>query len=263
MLLSRVGILSLALAAMLFSAEVVSAQGTSVRPTKPTAPTAAKKFKALDLPLEAPAGGLERGEIQYPEPEPEPPGEEEPPEFYGEPIPTEGSTIFYVCDESCSMAWDQRPYVDDEGNTRSGYRMDRAKSELRKAIRQLPKSFRFNLIGYGCSIKRFRNGLVEADAGNKGSALTWINSMNPGGGTMTGPAVAQALAVKENKSVVLLTDGAPNCGASGFAGHKTVIKSNNTQSAIITVFGIGAYGSLKAFCQQIARDNGGNYIDVP
>lgn len=161
------------------------------------------------------------------------------------------------------MGWDRRSYVDDEGNSRNGYRIDRAKAELRKAIRALPRNFKFNMLGYGCSLRRFRNGMVDADAGTKNSAVAWVNGLRPSGGTMTGPATAQGLAIKENKSVILLTDGAPNCGASGYNGHKNVIRSANTQRAIITVFGIGASGSLRTFCQDVARDNGGNYVDVP
>ncbi|MDF1663447.1 MAG: hypothetical protein P1V97_16875 [Planctomycetota bacterium] len=262
MSLGRNGILALLVGASLMFANTAYAQGTTTPPAGgSTASSGANQN--LDLPEEGPANG-EITEENVPTPPPEEPDpEEEPPTFYGEPIPTENATIFYVVDTSCSMGWDRRSYVDDEGNSRTGYRIDRAKSELRKAIRSLPRNFKFNMLGYGCSIQRFRNGMVDADAGNKNSGIAWVNGLRPSGGTMTGPATAQGLADKQNKSVILLTDGAPNCGASSYSGHKSVIASNNTQNAIVTVFGIGASGSLRTFCQDVARDNGGNYVDVP
>jgi hypothetical protein len=259
MLLKKVGVLGLVIGTMLFSSVDAEAQSKAKTPPKP----GLKKVNDLDLPMPRPAIG-EITESEVPEPPPEEPDpEEEPPEFYGEPIPTESSTIFYVCDTSCSMGWDNKSYVDDEGNTANGNRMARAQSELRRGVMSLPKAFKFNIIGYGCSIRRFRNAMVEANGGNKAAAVGFINSMFPSGGTMTGPATAQGLADKENKAVILLTDGAPNCGASGFGGHRAVIRAANTQNAIVTVFGIGATGSLRAFCQGIAADNGGNYVDVP
>ena len=226
---------------------------------KGTKPSVAKDD--LDLPFEEPSREMANTELPPPPEEPEP--VEEPPTFSGEPIPSENSTIFYVVDKSCSMGWDYRTYVDEEGNTKSGNRMDRAKVELRKSVNALPKNFKFNLLAYGCSLARWRTQMVEANVANKGSAIGWINSLYPNDGTMTGPATATALQDKDNKSVVLLTDGAPNCGASGTSGHRSLIKAANTQGAIVTVFGIGASGYLKQFCQDIANDNNGSYTDIP
>ena len=76
-------------------------------------------------------------------------------------------------------------------------------------------------------------------------------------------ATALALAEKSNMTVVLLTDGAPNCGANGASGHRRMISSANTQGASINVFGIAASGSYRAFCQGVAGDSGGSYFDVP
>lgn len=254
-------VISTALAIVLLSSGAVLAQGTQGGGSSggTAAPNTAKSN--LDLPMTKPQGEITTPQLPPPPEEPEP--EEEPPTFHGEPIPSENSTIFYVIDESCSMGWDNRSYVDDEGNTRSGNRMARAKSELRKSVRALPRSFKFNIIAYGCSIKRHRGAMVEATPNNKNAAVGWINGLNPNDGTMTGPATAAALADKNNMSVVLLTDGSPNCGASGTSGHRNVINAANTQNAVITVFGIGATGSLRSFCQQVASDNGGTYVDVP
>lgn len=261
------------LALLLLSAPLALAQSTT--PTAPPAPTGGttklpgagatgKKTATspnLDLPFQRPSSEPTVTETPEPPPEPEPP--EEPPTFGGEPIPSENSTIYYVIDASGSMSWDSRTYVDAEGRTRRGNRMDRAKAELAKSITALPKSFKFNIIAYACSVLRWSRDLQEANNSNKASALSFVNRLFPNGGTMTGPATALALTTKENKSVVLLTDGEPNCGGNTDDDHLRVIKGNNTQGAVITVFGIGATGSLRRFCQDVARQNGGNYVDVP
>ena len=64
-------------------------------------------------------------------------------------------------------------------------------------------------------------------------------------------------------SVVLLTDGSPNCGASGMTGHRSMIANANTQGATVNVFGIAATGRYRGFCQGVASDSGGSYFDVP
>lgn len=105
--------------------------------------------------------------------------------------------------------------------------------------------------------------MVEATPANKQDGLGWVMGLQPTGATGTGPATAAALGDKSNKLVVLLTDGAPNCGANSDSGHRSMIRSANTQRAKVNVFGIAAYGSYRAFCQGVASDNGGSYFDVP
>jgi uncharacterized protein YbbK (DUF523 family) len=87
--------------------------------------------------------------------------------------------------------------------------------------------------------------------------------LRAGGASGTGPATSLALMARENRAVVLLTDGSPNCGATDIEGHRRMIRSNNTQGATINVFGIAASGTYRQFCQAVASDSGGSYFDVP
>ena len=50
---------------------------------------------------------------------------------------------------------------------------------------------------------------------------------------------------------------------SSMNSHRSMIRGNNSQGATVNVFGIAASGSYRAFCQGVARDNGGAYVDVP
>ncbi|MBX3466646.1 MAG: VWA domain-containing protein [Planctomycetes bacterium] len=231
----------------------------------------------LDLPLEKPMF------VAPPQPAPTPddgdrddPRDEPPPVIYGEEIISETDTIVYVVDISCSMDWDNRSYTTLDGQTRTGNRMARAKVELSRSILGLSRNFTFTVIAYDCGTRTWSRQLKEANDSNKSSAVAWVNALQPTGATGTGPAVSLGLQVsRENKSVVLLTDGAPNCGvpednnwynyseSAVLNAHRRMIRNANSQGATINVFGIAASGTYRTFCQNVAADASGSYFDVP
>jgi hypothetical protein len=223
--------------------------------------------RTLDLPLGKPA---RKGEHHVPPPDNPPQnGDDKPPTFYGQEIKSETDTVFYVIDVSGSMSWDMGQYTTPDGATATGNRLDRAKAELTKSVATLPDNFKFNMLSFDCSIYTWQAQMVPADAQHKAQAFGWINALRPMGGTGTGPAVADALGLKDNKLVVLLTDGGPNCGAGDgrtddttIQAHRVMIRTANSQNAVINVFGINATDRFKAFCMEVAADNGGSYTDV-
>lgn len=187
-----------------------------------------------------------------PDEPPDDPRDEPPPVFFGEEIESESDTIIYVIDTSGSMRRGQSPD-----------RIERAITETVKSIRGLPSSFRFNVISYSCTIPKLWPSLRRADEANKAEAIAYVEGLYAHSGTATGPAVASALSDREVQSVVLLTDGAPNCGAVGVSGHRSMIQNANVQRAVINVFGIDASGDYRKFCMDVAGDSGGSYFDVP
>ncbi|MBX3468142.1 MAG: VWA domain-containing protein [Planctomycetes bacterium] len=259
-----------ALATLAMAATLASAQ--SMSPSAPpgstgTAPGGggggAPVDTDLDLPIEGPV---------YPPPAPTPtsipddrddPRDEPPPVIFGEEIVSENDTIFYVIDISGSMSIGREAYTTLEGATSTGTRMERAKTELLRSILGLSRSFSFNIVAYDCGTRLWSQEMKRATDGNKASASAWVGALQPTGATGTGPACALALGDKRNMAVVLLTDGAPNCGASGVEGHRAMIRDANTQGATITVFGIAASGTYRQFCVNVAGDSGGSYYDVP
>lgn len=192
-----------------------------------------------------------------PPPEPPPRDLGPPPMFYGEYLDSEDDTVVYVIDVSGSMN------TDDNGRVSrlTPSKLDRVKVELVKAIQSLPPNFEFNIIAYNCSTQAWSNSLQEATTPNKTSAIEWAQALQASGATGTGPATALALAIGK-RYVILLTDGAPNCGAQGFAGHRDMIRLANQKGATIDVFGVQTYGRTRRFCQQVAGDSGGRYIEV-
>ncbi|GIW72374.1 MAG: hypothetical protein KatS3mg102_1916 [Planctomycetota bacterium] len=217
------------------------------------APAAPDHGDTMDMPFAKPDTSYREDEDQY---------DEGDVTFYDEDVPTRGDSLYFVIDISGSMSWGTYSYTGLDGNTTTGNRLDRAKVELVRAISALTEDFHFNVVAYHCSSSRWRPQRVQATPENKASASAWVNALEATGATGTGPAVALALSDKENFTVVLLSDGAPNCGASGFSGHLNMINSANTQGAVINTFGIGAYGEFENFLRQVAEMNGGTYVPV-
>jgi hypothetical protein len=280
MKLMRQAVLSLSI--LLVSASMALAQGTTAGnppaggggtttgnpPAGGGTTTTGQPDKTVDLPV-----GKPDFKGQPPKPPADPPtnGDDKPPTIYGQEIKSENNTIFYVLDVSGSMGWDVGQYTAPDGSTKSGDRLDRAKAELVKSVTSLPDNFKFGMLSYDCSIYPYDGGAMEpADASHKASAVGWIMSQQPLGGTGTGPATVQGLKAPNNKLVVLLTDGQPNCGAGNDYGndqdlcnaHRSMIKAGNTSGCVINVYGIGATGMFKQFCMNVASDNGGSYTDV-
>ncbi|MCW8141072.1 MAG: hypothetical protein KIT58_19390 [Planctomycetota bacterium] len=258
-----------ALASLVFATSLASAQSSSPAMNPPgSAGTAGgggagSPASDLDLPIEGPV---------YPPPAPTPtsipddrddPRDEPPPVIFGEEIVSENDTSFYVIDISGSMSIGREAYTTLEGATSTGTRIERAKTELLRSILGLSRSFSFKIVAYDCGTRLWSQEMKRATDGNKASASAWVGALTPTGATGTGPACALALGDKRNMAVVLLTDGAPNCGASGVEGHRAMIRDANTQGATITVFGIAASGTYRQFCVNVAGDSGGSYYDVP
>ncbi len=187
-----------------------------------------------------------------------------PPIFYGEEIDAEESSICYVLDISGSMMTDFQPLAEAwDGWAPEGARWHRAFLELQKSIQGLAENFRFSVVLFDCRCQAWRLECMQATDEAKKAALAWVKARPPNGGaTGTGPCTAFALAIKAS-AYVLLTDGAPNCGADGLEGHRRLIARNNHARSPIHVFGVAAHGDYRAWCVSVAADSGGLYVDVP
>jgi hypothetical protein len=229
--------------------------GGGTTTTGPSAPPS--HGNEIDMPIGLPTPGFEA-------PPPDT-NEDDPPKLYDEELPTRTDSIIYVLDISGSMDSDSRSYTGLDGQTHYGTRLTRAKVELIKSIQALTREFEFNIIAYDCSTRQWSASKQKAEPGPKASATGWVNNLRAMGATGTGAAVARGLGDKSNFTVVLLSDGAPNCMASPetSAGHRAMIRAANTQGAVVHAFGIACYGSFEAFMRGVASDSGGRYVAVP
>jgi len=210
--------------------------------------------------------GINSPRDEFPEDEdPEPVIEEDDVELYGEEVPS-GGGICYVIDISGSMRANTPTYTDLEGNVVDGStRIARAKVELTRSIAALSENYKFNIISYNCASSLFKSGLIDATPANKARAYAWINRLQAGGGTGTGPATVLALNDAEVDTVALSSDGGPNCGATAYNGHRTMIRAGNKNGALVHTFGISLTpgSGQENFMRSVAQDNGGMYINVP
>lgn len=185
-----------------------------------------------------------------------------PPVLYGEEILSESDSLYYVIDISGSMGWAAGSYIDLDGTIKSGNRLDKAKVELKRSIMSLPPNFKFNIVAFSCVNFLWQPFLQPANDISKQAAMAWVSTLQPLGNTGTGPATALSLGDKNNQTVLLLTDGEPNCPIAGTENHRQMIRNQNTQGARINVFGIQANGVWREFCLGVAADSGGSYHDI-
>jgi hypothetical protein len=232
--------------------------GTGSAPTNPN-----NASHEIDLPI-----GMSHQVAVVPEEDPNPPiDEDDEPNLYNEDLPTKDESIIYVLDISGSMDWGTSTFTGLDGNPTTGSKLDRAKVELIRSIQALSDNFLFNVFAFDCDIYRWSAARQRAVPAAKASAAGWVSSRRALGATGTGPAMAAALADRDNHTCVLLTDGAPNCIGDNWSAtindHRRMIRSSNLQQAVIHCFGIGAYGEFEQFCRDVAADNGGRYYAVP
>ena len=181
--------------------------------------------------------------------------------YFGETFPIPSCSVVYVLDRSGSMSYQFGPYVDRFGNTVTTTRWDFVTDRTISSFQALPETARFNVITYACNRDKFRVSTVLATPSNKATAEVWLLGHFPWGGTGTGPAGVEALLEKDNRTVLLVSNGQPNCGATGTTGHLNMILAENTQGAAIHTFGIDPYGVFQ-FLRDLAAATGGIYLHL-
>lgn len=171
-------------------------------------------------------------------------------EFYGAIF--EGDAFFWCLDRSCSMGW--------------GGRLPVLKSEFSTAIDSLSDESEFSAIHFGSSFNTFSHIPLEANLGNREAAKEWINQVEALGGTCLAPAgvalvnISQ-LSDKDNKVILVLSDGVPGCGGTsgGPSETLTAITSANWERTPINTIYISTDNSGIAFMQALATMNGGTF----
>jgi hypothetical protein len=215
----------------------------------------------LDLPVEKP--GPKKPEPPKPPEDPPPTQEDEkPPTIYGSEVKSETASIVYVIDVSGSMGLDHAWVLLADGTWDGKHRLNRAKLELEKSIASLPKNWKFDVVAFSSGNEWWSPSLQPADDAHKAAVAAWIKTQEPHGGTWVCDAMCAALWLRENKLVILLTDGEPSCG--WHQDHRAIIRAGNAQGATVNVFGISCPrgSTMELFCRGVASDNNGTYIDV-
>ncbi|GIW71881.1 MAG: hypothetical protein KatS3mg102_1423 [Planctomycetota bacterium] len=214
----------------------------------------------FDLPVSTVSSGGDADPAPY---------EEDDPRFYDEALPEQSDSVIYVVDRSASMSLPVEPFLGLDGNVvQNGTRLDYVKTELKRSISALPEDYTFNIVVYDECVEQWRPERQRASAENKAAAMGWLDTIVPWGWTNTGGATAQALGDRDNQVILLLSDGAPNfldCAqtyVADFETHRRVIRSANSQQAIVNTFGLGLDPETRSFLAEVARDNDGTFREI-
>ncbi len=192
----------------------------------------------LKRPLDLPNGG--RGSDEE---------EEDAPEtisFYGGEY--EGDGFFFCLDKSCSMGW--------------GSAMTVLKAEMSETLNGLTENSEFSVVAFSDGWISWSPIPQEGNSGNRGSAIGWVQALNPAGGTCMAPAGVETIRInnlsdKESKRILVLGDGVPNC--PGPAETVSTMTGANWQRTPIDTIYIAADSGGVAFMQQLAAANGGDF----
>lgn len=209
-------------------------------------------------------------------------------------IETPSRSVLFVVDVSGSM---ENEVSEKDRFKDGGYpsysRMDIVKTELARTVLGLEDYVTFNVLAFATEADAWKKSLVTANVLNKSSAESWINRLEPLGGssksdlaavglvsaanlgagkTNTWGALSWALAVNDGKgkeeyelavdTIFFLSDGRPTHGRYVDSDRilDEVRKANALRKVVIHTIAIGEF--QKAFMEKLAAENGGIFVDL-
>jgi len=181
------------------------------------------------------------------------------PRYYGVPIPQKSAItrVVFCCDVSQSMY---------------GFPLDRSRKELAKTLKELPSSYRFDVIGFNENVLAWAGRLVRAHPVQKVRALDWFLALEPTSYTNIYDAVELGLGYagrgrkKQDPpetldALFLLTDGEPNRGRYR-QPDELVREIAELAQPGIPVHTIGAGTAAYDLLKRIAAATGGTFTDA-
>jgi hypothetical protein len=214
--------------------------------------------------------------------------------FYG--VPIKSDRVLFIIDISGSMKkptqndnprdrWKPTPGVKGEPpppppeEVLSGPKIDVAKHELKKAIKDLPKHWTFNIICFNHGASSWQKSMQVASGKNKESAYAWLADLKASGSTYIDGALRMGFEmagfINNDKrypdirvdTIVLLSDGAPTDNTmpvSNLMEPEVILDHvrewNKNKSVIIHCIGVDMVTSIE-FMKKLAEENGGTYVD--
>ena len=185
--------------------------------------------------------------------------EEDAPEvviFYGQQL--EGDGFFYAVDRSGSMQ--------DRGE------LARAKQEISRNIQEFSDRTEFGIVFFDSGVLRYPSTgrPIEATAGMKSAALSWIAAVGGGSGSCCQEGLLAALQIAnfascERKVLCYVGDGGGTCRGQSESTYlnQTIqrISQQNYQRVTINSVGVmmSGRGTQETFLRNLARGNGGTY----
>jgi len=133
--------------------------------------------------------------------------------------------------------------VDTSGSMLQESRMTSAKEAVKFCIKSLNKKDRFALVPFSTGVDAFTDGLVDATEKNVNEAVTYVEKLDPRGGTQLCGALLKGLEMVPAAGdrpyiIVLITDGKPTMGIVEPDKIVAEVKKANKGNVRIFSFGI-------------------------
>ncbi len=211
------------------------------------------------------------------------------PRYYG--IATPSKNIIFMLDVSRSMAEeiDKPPSLGDGTTFASDVKMEIAKEELIRTIRQFKENVRFSIILFESEVTVWKKDAVPATDSNKADAIAFISKQQPRGLEVAhnNRAVSRTQAGRTNiwdalqrafgvagigtydkgyntsyDTIFLLSDGEPTAGKITREDEicEEVKRLNGLRRIVLHTINLGK--TQGGFLKKLADENGGQYVDL-
>ena len=167
------------------------------------------------------------------------------------------SNVIFVVDVSGSM---EEPLASEYKNVPGQPRIERAKAELAKAVRALPKGTQFNILTFSGGVGMWSEDLLaEMGEPDRDDALEWIGRLGAMGGTNLYGGLIEAMNDPSVDTLVVLSDGEPSVGDLIDPGAIRDDIASRNQGRNIRIHTIALGGNLEIL-EWLAEDSGGSFV---
>jgi hypothetical protein len=186
--------------------------------------------------------------------------------------------IVFILDVSGSMTAVDDPNVEvppetkgkepkkGEADVRS--RIERAKRELKKVLKGLPKTAKVNIVSFSSFVRVWKSGnppvLHQLDDAAREDAIKFVDTFSADGTTVTDEALAKAFEIEGARCFYLLSDGEPTKDGTTRIPTEVILKLIEDKNATkkVRIHTLGFVGADQEFMKAVAKATGGEYSDI-
>lgn len=155
-----------------------------------------------------------------------------------------------------------------EGGPDARSRMERAKRELKKVIKGLPKAAKINIVTYGTFVRIWKAGappvLHQLEDATREDAMKFVDTLSADATTVTDEALAKAFEVEGARCFYLLSDGMPTRDGTTPIPTEVILKliADKNATKKVRIHTLGFVGADRDFMKAVAAATGGEYSDI-
>lgn len=139
--------------------------------------------------------------------------------------------------------------IDSSGSMADGNKIEQARRALAYCVGQLNDRDSFDIVRFSTEVEKYKENLVPGTKESIANAKSWIEKIQPRGGTNISSALEEALKLKpsDDKSsgqahiytIVFITDGLPTIGTTNIDDILRSVREQNKGNIRVFTFGVG------------------------